>query len=65
MKVWSDDKVHALNPMEVAELFDLADTTLGSCETTECIRSAKHRGRCANAEDFKRALSEVRRVDEE
>ncbi len=59
MKVWTDDRVYALNPQEVAELFDLAPGAGASCPNSECVRSPGHRGRCADAEDFKRALRSV------
>lgn len=59
MKIWSDNQVHALNPQEVAEIFDLAPGAGTSCANSECIRSVNHRGRCADAEDFKRALRSV------
>lgn len=66
MKVWSDNQVHALNPQEVAELFDLAPGAGASCsKRDDCVRSPAHRGRCADAEDFKRALAAVLAVDAE
>ena len=62
--IWSDDKQHPLNPLEVAAEFGLAESALASCANHECVRIAGHRGRCASADEFKRALEEVRRVDD-